>query len=270
MTRRRHAAEATAPPHEIPAPGAACPGRPVTVCGLPVHPLTLAESVAFAEALIEDGGPHQHVVLNAAKVVQAHRDAELARIIRSCSLVNADGQSVVWASRILRRPVPERVAGIDFMQAMWHSAARHGYRVYLLGAERQVVEETARIAVAQGVEVVGYRDGYWDETQEQEVVAGVRAAGPDLLFLAVPSPRKEYFLAQRLKALGCPLVVGVGGSFDVVAGVRSRAPRWMRRSGLEWFHRMVQEPRRMFLRYTVGNLRFVALVLVHWARGLLR
>ncbi|MEU1201222.1 WecB/TagA/CpsF family glycosyltransferase [Streptomyces sp. NPDC005813] len=242
------------------------PGQPVTVCGLPVHPLTLEESVVAAEALIADGGPHQHVVLNAAKVVQAHGDPELARIIRSCSLVNPDGQSVVWAGRLLGSPLPERVAGIDFILALWRSAARNTYRVYLLGAEAKVVEETARIAAAQGVEVVGYRDGYWDESEEARVVAAVRETRPDILFLAVPSPRKEYFLARRQKDLGCALVVGVGGSFDVVAGLRSRAPGWMRRAGLEWFHRLIQEPRRMFLRYAVGNTRFLALTATYWAR----
>ncbi|MEV6701793.1 WecB/TagA/CpsF family glycosyltransferase [Streptomyces sp. NPDC051453] len=246
--------------------GTVGPGRPVTVCGLPVHPLTLEESVAAAEALIADGGPHQHVVLNAAKIVQAHDDPELARIIRSCSLVNADGQSVVWAGRLLGNPLPERVAGIDFMWALWRSAARNAYRVYLLGAEAKVVEETARIAAGQGVEVVGYRDGYWDDSEETRVVAAVREARPDILFLAVPSPRKEYFLARRQKDLGCALVVGVGGSFDVVARLRSRAPRWMQRAGLEWFHRLIQEPRRMFLRYAVGNTRFVALTAAYRAR----
>ena len=247
--------------------GPGSPGRPVTVCGLPVHPLTLEESVATAEALIADGGPHQHVVLNAAKVVQAHDDPELARIVRSCSLVNADGQSVVWASRLLGSPLPERVAGIDFMLALWRSAARNGYRVYLLGAQPEVVEETARIAAGQGVDVVGHRHGYWDDTEEPEVVAAVREARPDVLFLAVPSPRKEYFLARRQKELACPLVVGVGGSFDVVAGLRSRAPGWMQRAGLEWFHRLVQEPRRMLMRYAVGNARFVALTAAYWARS---
>lgn len=253
-------------PEEATATGTVGPRAPLTVCGLPIHPLTLEESVASAEALIADGGPHQHVVLNAAKVVQAHDDPELARIIRSCSLVNADGQAVVWASRLLKTPVPERVAGIDFMLALWRSAARNGYRVYLLGAEAAVVEETARIATSQGVEVVGHRDGYWDESQERQVVVGVREARPDILFLAVPSPRKEYFLARRQKELGCALVVGVGGSFDVVAGLRSRAPRWMQRTGLEWFHRVAQEPRRMFLRYAVGNTRFVVLTAAYWAR----
>lgn len=240
--------------------------RPVTVCGLPVHPLTLEDSVAAAEAMIEDGGPHQHVVLNAAKVVKAHEDPNLARIIRSCSLINADGQSVVWAGRLLGRRLPERVTGMDFMLAIWDRAVHKGYRVYLLGAERSVVDETARIAAAQGVKIVGCRDGYWAENQEHEVVSEVRETRPDVLFLAIPSPRKEYFLSRNLDALGCPLVVGVGGSFDVVAGVHSRAPKWMQRAGLEWFHRWAQEPRRMFMRYAVGNPRFVKLVFAYRAR----
>ncbi|MFD0505308.1 WecB/TagA/CpsF family glycosyltransferase [Streptomyces chiangmaiensis] len=239
----------------------------MTVCGLPIHPLTIEQSVSVAEALIADGGPHQHVAVNAAKVVQAHDDPELARIIHACSLVNADGQSVIWAGRLLGHQLPERVAGIDFMLSLWRSAAHNGYRVYLLGAGQAVVERTARIAVQQGVDIVGYRDGYWDETEEPRVVATVREARPDILFVAVPSPRKEYFLARHQRDLGCALTVGVGGSFDVVTGLRSRAPRWMRRAGLEWLHRMVQEPRRMFVRYTVGNLRFAMLVLVHLARS---
>ncbi|MFD7611925.1 WecB/TagA/CpsF family glycosyltransferase [Streptomyces sp. NPDC059828] len=269
-TPRRTEGDARTPGLHEERPPAAPPGpvRPLTVCGLPVHPLTLEGSVAAAEALIADGGPHQHVVLNAAKVVQAHDDPELARIIRSCSLVNADGQSVVWASRLLGRPLPERVAGIDFILALWEKAAHKGYRVYLLGAQRPVVEETARIAAAQGVQVVGYRDGYWDDARERDVVSAVRAARPDVLFVAVPSPRKERFLARHQRALGCPLVVGVGGSFDVVAGLRTRAPGWMRGAGLEWCHRLVQEPRRMFLRYAMGNTRFVLLVLAYRLRGI--
>ena len=234
---------------------------PVSVCGVPVHALTLAESIAAADELIADGRPHQHVSVNAAKIVRAQRDSELARIIRSCELVNADGQAVVWAGRMLGRPLPERVTGIDFMLALWERAARERYRVFLLGAEPAVVRRVAAIATSRGVDVVGYRDGYWSDEQEPKVVAAVRAARPDLLFLAVPTPRKEYFLARHLTDLNCGLAVGVGGSFDVVAGIRARAPRWMRRVGLEWSFRLMQEPRRLFVRYLIGNTAFVLLVL---------
>jgi len=240
--------------------------RPVEVCGLPVHPLTLAESVVAAEDLVRTGGPHQHVVLNAAKIVQAREDPALEQIIRGCALVNADGQSVVWASRILGEPLPERVAGIDFMLALWDSAARNGYRTYLLGAEDDVVKAVAAKATSRGVSVVGYRNGYWGADDEDGVVDAIRATAADLLFLAIPSPRKEEFLSRHLDRLGVALVVGVGGSFDVVAGLRRRAPVWMQHAGLEWLFRLAQEPRRMFRRYLVGNAKFMAIVfseLVH-------
>ncbi|MFJ8360426.1 WecB/TagA/CpsF family glycosyltransferase [Streptomyces sp. NPDC093984] len=234
---------------------------PVYICGVPVHVLTLAQSIAVAEELIAEGRPHQHVSVNAAKIVRAQRDHELAGIIRSCSLTNADGQAVVWAGRILGRRLPERVAGIDFMLGLWERAAHERYRVFLLGAEPAVVCRVAAIAASRGVDVVGYRHGYWGQEQEPDVVAAVREARPDILFLAVPTPRKEYFLARNLAELNCRLAVGVGGAFDVVAGIRARAPRWMRRAGLEWFFRLMQEPRRLLARYVVGNTAFVLLVL---------
>ena len=239
--------------------------EPIDVCGLPVHPLTLAGSVDAAVRLIEDDTPHQHVVINAAKVVQARRDPELARIIRSCSLINADGQSIVWASRILGRPLPERVAGIDLMHALWETAAGRGHRVYLLGATSQVVAKAANLAAERGVNVVGHRDGYWKPAEEREVVAEIRRARVDLLFVGIPSPRKEFFFAQHLAELDVGLAFGVGGSFDVIAGLRQRAPMWMQRAGLEWIYRLLQEPRRMFMRYLVGNTRFAAIVWREWS-----
>lgn len=233
---------------------------PVSICGLPVHPLTMAQSVDAAEQLIKDKAPHQHVVVNASKVVQAHDDDDLAGVIRSCALVNADGQSVVWASRLLGTPLPERVAGIDFMEALLDRAAVRGYTVFLLGARKQVVDRVASWAASRGVHVVGVRDGYWTTEEEQDVVEAVRSTRPDMLFIGIPSPRKEHFLSRHLDALGAGLVVGVGGSFDVLAGLRRRAPKWMQRAGMEWFFRFIQEPRRMFARYLVGNLRFIVLV----------
>lgn len=233
---------------------------PIDVCGLPVHPLTLDQSVRAVERLINSGGRHQHVVVNAGKLVQAQDDEALARVIRDCSMINADGQSIVWASRVLGRPLPERVAGIDLMHALLESAARNGYRVFLLGATEHVVRSVSDVCRRQGVNVVGHRDGYWCPDEEAAVVRQVRESRPHLLFLGIPSPRKEFFLAEHLHELGVNVAFGVGGSFDVVAGLRKRAPRWLQRVGLEWAFRFVQEPRRMFRRYLVGNSRFVWLV----------
>jgi N-acetylglucosaminyldiphosphoundecaprenol N-acetyl-beta-D-mannosaminyltransferase len=235
----------------------------VQVFGVPLHPLTMSGTVERVGALLRSGGRHQHVALNAAKVVALRDDPSLASIVRSCSLVSADGQAVVWAARLLGVDVPERVAGIDLMEHLLARAAREGWSAYFLGAKQGVVEATVEEEQRRhpGLKVAGFRDGHWTPEEEAGVVATVAASGADLLFVAMPTPRKERFLAEHLDNLGVTFAMGVGGSFDVVAGVTSRAPRWMQRLGLEWAHRLLQEPRRMFRRYLVGNTRFVALTL---------
>lgn len=228
------------------------------------------DSVRVACELVDSGGPHQHVAINAAKVIATRRDPVLREIVESCSIANADGQSIVWASRLFGQRLPERVTGIDFMLRMWSVAADKGYRVYLLGAKPHTVEHAATVAARQDVHIVGARSGYWSPEEEDEVVAEVARARPDLLFVGLPTPRKEEFLHRHLKSLGVPLAVGVGGSFDVVAGEVTRAPRWMQRYGLEWLHRMRQEPSRMLRRYLVGNAAFIWLVFTEWIRSVRR
>ncbi|HZC25484.1 MAG TPA: WecB/TagA/CpsF family glycosyltransferase, partial [Actinopolymorphaceae bacterium] len=222
--------------------------------------LTMTESVRLACELIRTGGPHQHVAINAAKVVAASHDPDLRAIIESCAMANADCQSVVWASKLFGRPLPERVTGIDFMLRMWDVASVSGLRVFLLGSTEASVQKAAAVARRKGVDVVGCRAGFWKSDEEAAVVADVAAADPDLLFVGLPTPRKEEFLHQHLHALGASLAVGVGGSFDVVAGEVSRAPSWMQRLGLEWLHRTRQEPRRLLRRYILSNVEFVLLV----------
>lgn len=237
--------------------------RPSTaaVFGVPLHPLTMRQTVDEVAALVATGGPHQHVALNAAKVVALHDDATLREIVRGCTLVSADGQAVVWAARRLGVPVPERVAGIDLMDRLLARAAREGWSVYFLGATPEVVRRVVALESERhpGLVVAGYRDGYWAPDQEDAVVAQVAATRPTLLLVAMPSPRKEQFLARHLADLATTFAMGVGGSFDVVAGVTRRAPRWMQRTGLEWAYRLLQEPRRMLRRYLVGNTRFLRL-----------
>jgi N-acetylglucosaminyldiphosphoundecaprenol N-acetyl-beta-D-mannosaminyltransferase len=238
--------------------------RRVELFGVPVDALTMDESVARVRELVAEGGPHQHVVLNAAKVVEMDREPDLADIVRSCALVNADGASVVWASRLLGRRLPERVAGVDLFARLVAAAAEDGHAIYLLGAKREVVEQVAAIFAARhpGLPVAGVHDGFWDD--DDDVIEHVRAARPHYLFLAIPSPRKEYWLRANLHRLDVPFVMGVGGSFDVVAGVTTRAPVFLQRIGMEWFWRFVQEPRRMWKRYLVGNAKFAALTWRAW------
>ena len=235
----------------------------VELFGVPLHPLSMAETVSRVERLVASGGAHQHVVLNAAKVVQVQHDEALRRIISGCSLVNADGQSVVWAARLLGVDVPERVTGIDLMERLLDRSQELGWSVYFLGARDEVVERVVALQRERRpqLQIAGWRNGYWSAEQEAQVVAQVAATSPTLLLVAMPTPAKEHFLARHLDELGVSFAMGVGGAFDVVAGVTRRAPRWMQRAGLEWFYRLAQEPRRMFKRYLVGNTRFILLTM---------
>ncbi len=238
----------------------------IELFGVPVDVVDMNQAVELARDAVADGRPHQHVVLNAAKVVAMHDDPELREIVRGCDFVLADGQPIVWLSQLVGRPLPTRVAGIDLFERIVAAAAADGTSVYLLGARQHVVEKVRDVFLARhpGLRIAGIHDGYW--TDDDEVVAAVRAARPDHLFLAIPSPRKEYWLRDHLDELGVPFVMGVGGSFDVIAGEITRAPRWMQRIGMEWSWRLIKEPRRMIKRYAVGNTRFLVLCAREWWR----
>jgi N-acetylglucosaminyldiphosphoundecaprenol N-acetyl-beta-D-mannosaminyltransferase len=154
------------------------------------------------------------------------------------------------------------------MHRLLELAERKGYRVYFLGARADVLARALERLRAQHPDLVvaGSRDGYFSDEESDVVAAGIREAEPDLLFVAMSSPRKEYWVAEHSEDLGVPFVMGVGGALDVVAGTARRAPRWAQRIGLEWFFRFLQEPRRLFGRYARTNSVFVWLV----ARELVR
>jgi N-acetylglucosaminyldiphosphoundecaprenol N-acetyl-beta-D-mannosaminyltransferase len=232
------------------------------ILGCGVDRVDMAQGLARAEALLREDGPSQHMAVNAAKLVLMRRDPALQQLANRCDLVTADGQSVVWASRLLGDPLPERVTGIDLMQELLALAARRGYRVYLLGARPDVLERAAERLLAEhpGLPLVGRRDGYFTRDEEEAVAADIRAARPDMLFVGMPSPRKEHFLERWLPELEVPFAMGVGGSIDVVAGVTRRAPRVLQRLGLEWAYRLAQEPGRMLGRYMTTNTVFMGLM----------
>lgn len=234
----------------------------IEMFGCRIDALTMSETIDRIEHIIRKGTPSQHVVINAAKAVMVNRDESLRKIVQNCAIVNADGQSVVWAARLLRKPLPERVAGIDIMTRLIEVSERTGYRVYFLGARDEVISRFVQVIEERfpKLKVVGSRNGYFDDSEKDVVVQQVRRAKPDILFVGISSPKKEFWLAENLDALGVPFVMGVGGSFDVVAGETSRAPEWMQRTGLEWLHRLGMEPRRMWRRYFIGNTVFLYMV----------
>ena len=229
------------------------------IFGAPIDAITMTEAVDRAFELAADPFPSQHVVLNAAKVVQMRDDPKLREIIAGCDMVNADGSSIVWASRLLGRPLPERVTGIDLFLRIVERAATTGHRLYFLGATDEVLERMLAGFRSRYPDLViaGHRNGYWSDDELGQVIADVKSSEADFLFLAIPSPNKEYWLAEHLHELGVPFVMGVGGSFDVTAGLVQRAPTWVQHLGLEWLYRLSQEPKRMWRRYLVGNTRFL-------------
>lgn len=233
-----------------------------------VNALTMEESIAAVEAIIERGTPVQHVVINASKVNLMEADCALRGIVSSCPLVNADGASIVWASKFLGVPIPERVAGIDLFLRLVERAATKGYKIFLFGATEDVVLATKlRLETDfHNIRIVGYRNGYFNEEDEPGIVEEIASSGADMMFVAFSSPKKEYWVNKYLEELNVPFIMGVGGSFDVVAGKTARAPRWMQRLGFEWLFRFIQEPRRLWRRYIIGNVRFVLLVWRYWAR----
>ena len=232
----------------------------IELLGLPVDILSMEDTIEACNQIIVNGVPAQHVVVNAAKIVMAHSNHRLRDVIRRCPIVNADGQSVVWAAALHGFRLPERVAGIDLMDELWQLAITRGYSVYLLGADEDVVTAVGDKARERGINVAGLHNGFWNEKEEEYVIQDVAASNAHILFVALPSPRKELFLFENLSKLNVPLAVGVGGSFDVIAGRQARAPLWMQKYGLEWFYRLIQEPRRLTRRYAVGNTIFVLLV----------
>ena len=227
-----------------------------------VNALSMDETVAEVEGIVERGVPTQHVVINASKVNLMEDDEMLRGIVNSCPLINADGASIVMAAKRLDVPLTERVTGIDLFLRLVERAQQRGWGIYLFGAKEDVVQRVRAIFedAFPGIRVVGCRNGYFSESDEPEIVADMAASGADLMFVAFSSPKKEYWVHKYLEQIGIPFVMGVGGSFDVVAGVTDRAPKWMQDHGLEWFYRFVQEPGRLWKRYVVGNARFVALV----------
>jgi N-acetylglucosaminyldiphosphoundecaprenol N-acetyl-beta-D-mannosaminyltransferase len=218
------------------------------------------------DAFVTSGLPHQVVTINPEMLVLACDDAAFRQVLNGAELNVADGVGVTLAARLLGYALPQRVTGSDSIYRVAAHCAERGYRLYLLGGAPGVAQTTAsRLAAAyRGLQVAGTHAGSPRSTDEDEIVARVRAAGPDVLLVAYGVPAEERWIARNRERLGVPVMIGVGGTFDFVAGVTRRAPVWMRRAGLEWLHRLLCEPWRW--RRQLALLRFLRLVLAQWWR----
>lgn len=235
------------------------------VLGVRIDNVTMEQAVERIRGFVaKKDKPHLVVTCNPEMVMTAYTDQLLAEILRRADLVVPDGIGVVWASRILQRPLAERVPGIELMEAVLAAAAQSGWRVFLLGAEPGVAERAgAEMQKAfPGLNIVGQHHGFFDKTTEPQVLELIRRTQPHILLVALGVPRQEKWAAAHLASLKVPVAIGVGGSFNVWAGVDKRAPLWIRRIHLEWLYRLLRQPWRF--RRALAIPQFMAAVI--WER----
>jgi N-acetylglucosaminyldiphosphoundecaprenol N-acetyl-beta-D-mannosaminyltransferase len=234
-----------------------------TLLRCPIDVLTMAETIERARAAMRDRKRLQHVALNVAKFVNMRSDPVLCSDVMESDLVGIDGMGIVFAARQFGIPVQERVSGVDLFQQLLTVCAADGFRPYFLGATPDVLHRAADVIVSQfpQIQLAGLQDGYFSSDCEAQVVKQIIDSKADCLFIAMPTPRKERFLAAYRDQLGVPFIMGIGGSLDVIAGHVRRAPPVMRSMGLEWLYRVYQEPRRMWWRYLKTNTLFAGILI---------
>ncbi len=206
----------------------------------------------------EPRAPHTVITANSAILCMMRDDAELRQACLAGDLIVADGMSVVWTSRMKGTPFPERITGVDLMARLLEAGAREGLSAYFLGAKPEVVKTLVdRCAVRYpGLKIAGFRDGYFKPADHAAIVEDIRARAPHFLFVGMPSPFKETWCERHRERLNVPVIMGVGGSFDVHAGHVKRAPEWLQGIGMEWSWRLAMEPRKMWKRYLTTNTQF--------------
>lgn len=236
-----------------------CSLKKVELFDVSFDALTMNETVQLVEQrIIEKQGTHL-LGVNADKINEIKNDSEMKRIVSEAGIINADGASVVLASKILKKPLPERVAGIDLMQELLSLADQKGYSVYFLGAKENIVNKMVLNLRKQYTNLIisGYRNGYFSEGEWNDISANLANLRPDIVFIGITSPTKEYLIDFLLSQKIDSIFMGVGGSFDVLSGNIKRAPKFIQKLNLEWAYRVAQEPKRLFKRYFIGNAKFL-------------
>lgn len=218
----------------------------VEVLGAKINTLDMVETIGVLNNFINTGGFHHVVTLNAEVLYNAQGDTRALAIINNADHVTADGSGIVWAVRELHGIEIERVTGIDLMQEICAQASKFGWKIYLLGAAPDVAKKAANVISEKYLaEVVGYDDGYFSITDEALRVEKIRNSGANILFVAMGSPKQDEFILRNKQDLGVNVAIGVGGSFDVIAGNVKRAPAIFQKLGVEWLWRLVSQPSRI-------------------------
>ena len=235
----------------------------IKILDVKIDVLDVKETIDLVEQYVIQKEPLHLMGVNADKINECCDNPLLKKIVNSCGVINADGASVVLASKYLKSPLPERVAGIDLMQDLVKLSEQKGYSIYLLGAKQEVVEKTKEVLAKRhpNLKILGIRNGYFKETEWKGISDEIKGLNPDFVFVGITSPTKEYLIEYMQNEGNTSVFMGVGGSFDVISGNIPRAPKWMQKCNLEWLFRVIQEPRRLFKRYFVGNGKFIKAII---------
>lgn len=241
----------------------------IDILGCQIDKVNMDQALAFIEKRINESIPSHIITVNAEIVYQAHKDQQLREVINSASLNTPDGIGIVWAARQLGVTLKERVTGIDLLDRICSIASARGWKVFFLGAAPGVAEQATDRLLAKypGLDIVGTENGYFKEEEEKAVIAKIKALSPHILFIGLGAPKQEYFIRRNLKLLGVPVCIGVGGSFDVVAGIKKRAPKLFIKLNLEWLYRLLAEPSRFKRQLALPRFAWLVLKQKRVTRG---
>ncbi len=230
--------------------------------GLKFNNCTTAQAIKKIEHFISIKEPHMVSTIAAELVVLANESQRLREIYNSADLLTMDSFVLYYAARLFRKPVKEPVNATRLVFDFLKVAQNKPYRLYFLGAEEDILFKAVKNLKAQypGINIVGYHHGYFDFENDKDVIYDIKEKKPDILLVAMSSPLKENFVSKNLDKMNVPVCIGVGGCVDVIAGKCQLAPFWVSKLGLEWFYRFIQEPKRMWKRYTVINIKFLGLL----------
>jgi len=220
--------------------------KTVGILGVPIDSVTMREAVERVESFLNHDAVHTVYTPNAEIIMDASKDSGLKSILEQADLLVADGAGVVLASKILHTRLPEKVSGIDLTKRIFSLKRSRPIRFFLFGGKPGVAETAGSniLKLYTGIEIVGYRDGYFAEADENDIIEQINTSGADILLAALGAPKQEKWIHANKSRLKVKVCVGVGGSLDVFAGKAKLAPEFMRRHGFEWLYRLYKEPWR--------------------------
>lgn len=219
----------------------------ISILGVPIDVLTMDQAIARIEEFIATGQPHSVITADSSGIVEAHKDPEFFSIFQSADLITADSVGVLWAARRKGTPLPERVSGVDIFERICKRSAEKGYKLFLLGSEPGIADMAAERCrlLFPGCNIVGSRHGFFPPDSDEVVAQEIAASHPDVLFVAMGMPRQEKFIRKTRQIVGASVAIGVGGTLDVYSGRTKRAPKWIQKIKMEWFYRLMQNPKKI-------------------------